>query len=198
MKKIVLASNNPGKLRELKKMLAHLDLEVMSQSEFDVPDIEETGLTFVENAILKARNACRHTHLPAIADDSGLEVDVLNGRPGIYSARYAGVNPTAKEYCSRLLNELKEAPKEKRMARFQSAIVFMRHAEDPSPLIGRGAWEGVILEKAMGTHGFGYDPVFYVPELKCSAAELAPEIKNQHSHRARALKDLLRQMEENK
>ena len=194
LKKIVLASNNAGKLSELKHLLKKFPVEVLSQTELDVTSVPETGLTFVENAIIKARHACLHTGLPAIADDSGLEVDVLNGKPGIYSARYAGANATTENYCNRLLEELSGVPEEKRHARFQSVVVFMKHAEDPSPLIGCGTWEGEILTETKGSGGFGYDPVFYIEKLNRTAAELTKDEKNQYSHRSQAMGQLLVQL----
>ncbi len=195
LEKLVLASNNAGKLSELKHLLESSPVEVLSQSDFSVSSVEETGLTFIENAIIKARHACLHTGLPAIADDSGLEVDVLHGRPGIYSARYAGANATTENYCNRLLEELSGVQEEKRQARFQSVIVFMKHAEDPSPLIGCGTWEGKILTETKGNGGFGYDPVFYVEKLNRTAAELTKDEKNQYSHRSRAMQQLLKQLQ---
>ena len=156
-----------------------------------VPDIEETGLTFVENAILKARNAAQHTGRPAIADDSGIEVDALNGAPGIYSARYAGIGASDQANLEKLLTELGDLPEEKRTARFQCLMVYMRHANDPTPLICQGSWEGRILFKPQGENGFGYDPVFYVPTHDCSSAELPADVKNSLSHRGQALSKLL-------
>lgn len=195
LEKLVLASDNAGKLSELKHLLEAFPVEVLSQAEFQVPIVEETGLTFIENAIIKARNACLHTGFPAIADDSGLEVDILNGRPGIYSARYAGENRTSKNYCNRLLAELNGVPKEKRAACFQSVVVFMQHAEDPSPLIGCGTWKGRILFETKGSGGFGYDPVFYIEELDRTAAELTKVEKNKYSHRSQAMQRLLKQLQ---
>ena len=191
MKEIVLASSNPGKVREINQLLATLDLQVQPQSEFGVVDAEETGLTFVENAILKARNAAQHTGLPAIADDSGIEVDALNGAPGIYSARFAGDNASDQANLEKLLAELVGTPEAQRSARFQCLMVFMEHANDPTPLICQGTWEGRILPAARGDHGFGYDPVFYVPTHDCSSAELPAEIKNALSHRGQALRQLV-------
>ena len=191
MKEIILASSNPGKVREINQLLAGLDLHVQPQTDFGVPDIEETGLTFVENAILKARNAAQHTGLPAIADDSGIEVDALNGAPGIYSARYAGIGASDQANLEKLLTELDDLPEEKRTARFQCLMVYMRHASDPTPLICQGSWEGRILFKPQGENGFGYDPVFYVPSHDCSSAELPADIKNSLSHRGQALRNLL-------
>jgi XTP/dITP diphosphohydrolase len=164
---------------------------VLPQSSFGVPEAEETGLTFVENAILKARNAARHTGLPALADDSGIEVDALNGAPGIYSARYAGPGATDEENLLKLLAALEGLPEDRRGARFQCVIAYLRHAEDPTPLICQGTWEGRILAAPRGANGFGYDPVFFVPEEGVSSAELAPEIKNRLSHRGQALRRLL-------
>jgi len=194
MKKFVLASNNKGKAREISQLLADLDIEVVAQSEFNVPEIEETGLTFVENALLKARNAAQHTGLPAIADDSGIEVDALNGAPGIYSARYAGVGASDEQNLQKLIREINAQPDASRAARFQCLMVLMRHAMDPTPLICQGTWEGRITDTPQGDNGFGYDPVFYVPEEKCTAAQLPPERKNAMSHRGKALKCLLAQL----
>jgi XTP/dITP diphosphohydrolase len=191
MKQVVLASSNPGKVREINELLADLALNVVPQSEYGVTDAEETGLTFVENAILKARNAALHTGLPAIADDSGIEVDALNGAPGIYSARYAGTGAGDRANLEKLLAELAGIPEEKRTARFQCLMVYLRHAHDPVPLICQGTWEGRILLAPRGDNGFGYDPVFYVPTHDCSSAELPPEIKNTLSHRGQALRKLL-------
>jgi XTP/dITP diphosphohydrolase len=189
--KIVLASGNKGKLREFAALLGELDYEVLPQSDFEVPDIEETGLSFVENAILKARNACAHTGLPAIADDSGIEVDALKGAPGIYSARFAGENASDKDNLTKLLKDLSGLPEDERTARFQCLLVFMQHEKDPTPLICQGTWEGSILKEPGGENGFGYDPVFYVPTHDCSSAELPADVKNKISHRGQALAKLL-------
>lgn len=189
--KIVLATSNPGKLKELSALLAGHSIQVVSQSEFNVTDIEETGLTFVENAILKARNAAKHSDLPAIADDSGLEVDALKGAPGIYSARYAGANSDDKANLEKLLVAMEGVPEDKRSARFQCLMVYMKHELDPTPITVQGTWEGSILFEPRGSGGFGYDPVFYVPDQQCSSAELTPEIKNSLSHRGQALKKLV-------
>jgi XTP/dITP diphosphohydrolase len=191
LKEIVLASSNPGKVREINQLLATLDLHVQPQSDFGVVDAEETGLTFVENAILKARNAAQHTGLPAIADDSGIEVDALNGAPGIYSARFAGEDASDLANLEKLLTEIDGVPEAQRSARFQCLMVFMRNANDPTPLICQGTWEGRILLAARGDNGFGYDPVFYVPTHGCSSAELPAEVKNTLSHRGQALRQLL-------
>lgn len=188
---IVLASSNAGKLREFNQLLAGLHLEVVPQSQFTVADADETGLTFVENAILKARHAAQHTGLPALADDSGLEVDALLGEPGIYSARYAGPKASDAQNLEKLLHKLAHVPEAQRAARFQCVLVYLRHALDPTPLICQGTWEGRILTVARGTNGFGYDPVFFVPTHACSAAELPAETKNTLSHRGQALRQLL-------
>jgi XTP/dITP diphosphohydrolase len=190
-KNIVLASGNPGKVREINQLLAELDLHVAPQSDYGVAEAEETGLTFIENAILKARNAASHTGLPALADDSGLEVDALNGAPGIYSARYAGAGAGDRANLQKLLEALREVPEAERSARFQCLMVYMRHSEDPTPLICQGTWEGRILFEPRGKGGFGYDPVFLVPTHNCSSAELEPEVKNALSHRGQALRQLL-------
>jgi XTP/dITP diphosphohydrolase len=191
MSRVVLASSNRGKLGEFAALLAGADLGVVSQGELGVPDIAETGLSFVENAILKARNAARHTGLAAIADDSGLEVDALHGAPGIYSARYAGEDASDGANVSKLLRELAAVPEGRRSARFQCVIVYLRHALDPTPLICQGTWEGRVLFEPRGANGFGYDPVFYVPSHDCASAELPPEIKNRLSHRGQAMARLL-------
>ncbi|PCI10167.1 MAG: non-canonical purine NTP pyrophosphatase, RdgB/HAM1 family [Thiotrichales bacterium] len=190
-KKIVLASGNSGKVREIGALLASLDFEVIPQSHFDLTEVEETGLTFVENAIIKARHAAHLTGLIAIADDSGLEVDALNGAPGIYSSRFAGIDATDQQNVEKLLAELKEIPAAARTARFQCVIVYLEHEADPTPIICEGSWEGRILFESHGSHGFGYDPIFYVPDHNCASAELPPEIKNSLSHRGKALKQLL-------
>lgn len=189
--RIVLASSNTGKVREFNQLLADSELEVVVQSAFGVEDAEETGLTFVENAILKARNAAAHTGLPAIADDSGLEVDALQGAPGIYSARYAGADASDLQNLEKLLENMRDVPDQQRTARFQCLMVYMRHAGDPTPRIFQGTWEGRILRAPQGENGFGYDPVFYVPDRNCSSAELAPEVKNSLSHRGQALRKLV-------
>ncbi len=190
-RKIVLASSNVGKVREFNELLDGSGIEVVPQTVYGVPDIEETGLTFVENAILKARNAALHTGLPAIADDSGLEVDALDGAPGIYSARYAGAGASDEANLRKLLEALKDTPDEQRGARFQCLMVHMRHGADPTPRIVQGTWEGSILHTPCGDNGFGYDPIFLVPEQQCSSAELAPEVKNRFSHRGQALRRLI-------
>lgn len=189
---VVLASGNAGKLRELGEVLAPLAVTLKAQSEFAVPDVEEDGLSFVENAIIKARQAAQHTGLPTIADDSGLEVDYLNGAPGIHSARYSGAGDAANN--ALLLQELENVPESQRGARFQCVLVYMRHAMDPTPLVCQASWEGRILFAPSGENGFGYDPLFYVPDYQCSSAEIPTEVKNRISHRARASALLLEAM----
>ncbi len=186
--KIVLASGNQGKIKEIQTILKHHP--VIPQSDFNIEEVEETGSTFVENAIIKARNAALHCNLPAIADDSGLVVDTLNGAPGVMSARYAGVGATDQKNLLKLLTDLEGIPVEQRIARFVCVIVFMRHANDPLPVIAQGTWEGRILTEAIGENGFGYDPVFWVPTHQKASAELAPAIKNSLSHRGQALQIL--------
>lgn len=190
MKKIVLATGNQGKVREMADLLAEFGFDVVAQSEYDVPDVAETGTTFIENAIIKARHAAKLTGLPAIADDSGLEVDYLNGAPGIYSARYAGEQATDQQNLQKLLSAMEGVPAEQRSARFHCVLVLMRHENDPTPLVCHGQWEGRILDQALGDNGFGYDPVFFVPGENCASAELAPARKKQLSHRAKALQKL--------
>ena len=192
--KLVLASGNQGKLREFSQLFANKNIQVIPQNEFDTIEAEETGLSFVENAILKARNACKFSGLPSLADDSGLEVDALKGAPGIYSARYAadenGKTSDQANYL-KLLAALKDVPNEQRTARFQCVLVYMRHENDPTPQVFQGSWEGQILTEPSGTDGFGYDPVFFVPSENCSSAELSKEKKNQLSHRGKAIQQLL-------
>ncbi|ABD82902.1 RdgB/HAM1 family non-canonical purine NTP pyrophosphatase [Saccharophagus degradans] len=194
MQKVILASGNAGKLREFQRILAEFDLDVAPQSAYNVPDAEETGLSFVENAILKARNACAHTGFAAISDDSGIEVDALNGQPGIYSARFSGPGATDAKNNALLLEKLEGLPEAERTARYQCVLVYMRHATDPTPIICQGAWEGTILTAPRGEGGFGYDPLFWVPSHQCASAELPAEVKNSISHRAIAMQALLAQI----
>lgn len=191
MQKIVLASGNTGKLKEFQQLLSSSGFDILPQSDFDVPEVEETGLSFAENAIIKARNASQHTGLPAIADDSGLEVDALNGQPGIYSARFSGPDATDKTNNTKLLRELADIPQHQRSAHFQCLLVFIRHATDPTPIICQGSWDGEILLESRGVNGFGYDPLFFVSDYCCSSAELEPAIKNKISHRGKAMAILL-------
>jgi XTP/dITP diphosphohydrolase len=193
--KVVLATGNPGKVREIQRILGDLGVAVVPQSEFGVSDAEETGTSFVENALIKARHASVMTGLPAIADDSGLVVDALDGRPGVYSARYSGADATDESNIDKLLRELLGVPGEKRTAAFHCCAVFVS-ADDTTSLVAEGQWAGRILEQRRGTGGFGYDPVFFDPECGRTAAELGPELKNARSHRGKALAalaDMLRQ-----
>ncbi|MQP76717.1 RdgB/HAM1 family non-canonical purine NTP pyrophosphatase [Stenotrophomonas sp. MYb238] len=192
--KLVLASGNAGKLKELQAMLAELPLQIVPQRELGVDDVPETGLTFVENALIKARHACAVTGLPALADDSGLIVDALDGAPGLYSARYAGSPTDDAANNAKLLDALRDVPAERRGARFYAVIVLLRHAGDPQPLICEGSWEGRIVDTPRGSHGFGYNPVFLDEALGLTAAEMPPEQKNARSHRAAALRLLLQRL----
>lgn len=191
MQKVVLATGNPGKVRELASLLADFGLDIVAQTELGVDSAEETGLTFIENAILKARHAAHITGLPAIADDSGLAVDALGGAPGIYSARYAGADASDQQNLDKLLLTLKDVPDTQRRASFHCVLVYLRHAEDPTPIVCHGSWQGVLTHEAAGRGGFGYDPIFFVPELGKTAAELTREEKNAQSHRGQALRLLL-------
>lgn len=198
MNKIVLATGNQGKVREMADLLAEFGFDVMAQSEFNVSDVAETGTTFIENAIIKARHAAKQTGMAAIADDSGLEVDYLAGAPGVYSARYAGEGASDADNLNKLLEAMQGVPQDQRTARFHCVLVLMRHADDPTPLVCHGKWEGRILEQAHGSNGFGYDPVFFVPEENCASAELEPARKKQLSHRGQALNKLFQAIEEQK
>lgn len=194
--KVVFASNNPGKIQELNALLHDFNYEIVPQNALGVSEVPETALTFVENALIKARHACSITGLPAIADDSGLAVTALHGQPGIYSARYAGINAIAQDNIKKLLYELDNIPDEKRTASFHCILVYLSHEKDPTPLICYGTWHGVILRETKGNNGFGYDPVFFDPKQNCTAAELPLEIKNRISHRGKALQLLLKQLSE--
>lgn len=191
----VLATGNAGKVTELQSLLAPLQITISPQSEFATPSAAETGTTFVENAILKARNASAHCHMPAIADDSGIEVDALQGKPGVYSARYAGENASDRDNIHKLLVALEGVPEAERTARFHCVLVLMRFADDPTPLIAHGSWEGRITTTITGSSGFGYDPVFWLPEQQCTAAQLDKATKNSLSHRGKALASLLQQLQ---
>lgn len=190
MKKIVLATGNQGKVKEMADLLADFGFDVVAQSDYSVSSVAETGTTFIENAIIKARHAAKETGLPAIADDSGLEVDFLKGAPGIYSARYAGEDASDLENLTKLLKAMEGVPADQRTARFHCVLVLMKHENDPTPLVCHGAWEGTITTQAIGENGFGYDPVFWVEEDNCASAQLEPTRKKQLSHRAQALKKL--------
>ncbi|PSV12117.1 XTP/dITP diphosphatase [Photobacterium leiognathi] len=190
MSKLVLATGNQGKVKEMADLLADFGFDVVAQSDYNVSSVAETGTTFIENAIIKARHAAKETGLPAIADDSGLEVDFLKGAPGIYSARFAGEDASDADNIDKLLAEMKNVPEDQRTARFHCVLVMMRHENDPTPLVCHGSWEGSILTERHGENGFGYDPVFWVPEDKCASAELDPARKKQLSHRGKALQQL--------
>lgn len=194
--KIVLASGNAKKVAELQSLLGKLGMSVVPQTELGVTDADETGTTFVENAIIKARHAAQITGLPAIADDSGLAVAALDGRPGVYSARFAGPGATDQQNLELLLEQMQQVPEGQRQATFWCVLVYMRHADDPTPLICTGHWQGEITLAPEGEHGFGYDPVFRVPEAGKTAAELTPAEKNRHSHRASALHQLQQLLQE--
>ncbi|MEY8216534.1 MAG: RdgB/HAM1 family non-canonical purine NTP pyrophosphatase [Colwellia sp.] len=198
MSKVVLATGNQGKVNELAHLLAEQSIEIVPQSEFDVPEVAETGTTFVENAIIKARHAAKITGLPAIADDSGLEVDALNGAPGVYSARYAADitqgEVTDDDNTNKLLTALANTPDGLRTARFHCVLVYMKHENDPTPLICHGIWEGSISKSKQGEQGFGYDPVFWQHELQMSSAQLSREVKNKLSHRGQALAKLVEKL----
>jgi XTP/dITP diphosphohydrolase len=194
--RVVLASGNAGKVRELRQLLEPLNIEVLPQSDFNVPNVAETGLSFVENAILKARHAAMHAKLPAIADDSGIEVDALHGAPGIYSARYAGEGASDEDNLRKLIRELSAVPTANRTARYRCALVFMRWEKDPSPIVCQASWEGRLLDSPRGSGGFGYDPIFELPDRKLTAAELPLAEKNALSHRGKALHMLIAQLRE--
>lgn len=196
MKRVVLASSNAGKLREMSALLAPLGLELVTQSSLGVHSAEETGTTFIENALLKARHAAHVTQLPAISDDSGIEVDALGGRPGVYSARFAGENASDQDNLRKLLAELHDVHAEFRQARYHCVIVFVRTANDPEPVVAHGKWEGQITTAPRGTGGFGYDPIFQPAGLHSTAAQLPPEEKNKISHRAHALLALVAELRE--
>lgn len=191
---IVLATGNPGKVRELQELLADSCYEIRPQSDYATPEAVEDGLGFVENALIKARNASKHTGLPAIADDSGIAVDALNGAPGIYSARYAGAGASDEQNLQLLLQNMQGVDDDDRTARFICLMVYVRHAEDPTPIICQGEWQGTLLREPSGENGFGYDPIFFVAEKGCSSAELAADEKNRLSHRGKALQCLVQQL----
>ncbi len=198
MKKIVLASGNKGKLVEFSQLCEHLPVEIVAQSEFQVSEVAETGTTFVENAIIKARHAARVSGLAAIADDSGLQIDYLNGAPGVYSARFSadeyGAGATDEKNNQKVLALLKDVAWEQRSARYQCVLVYMSHAEDSTPIICQSDWKGVIGDKEQGENGFGYDPLFCLPEFSCTSAQLSAEKKNQISHRGKAMVLLYQQL----
>lgn len=194
--KIIFASSNSGKISELQALLDQASVELIPQAKFGVSDVDETGLTFVENALLKARNACEQSGKPSIADDSGLVVRALDGAPGIYSARYAGKRANDQANIEKLLMELENTSAENRQAHFHCTLVYLEHAEDPAPIICEGIWHGFILNSPTGENGFGYDPVFYDTHEKCSAAEMSLDRKNQISHRGQALRAFIERFKE--
>lgn len=191
---IVLASNNKGKVAEFNDFFADTDIHFLPQSHFKLPSVPETGETFVENAIIKARYAAQHTSMPALADDSGLEIDALNGAPGVISAHYAGEHGNDTANIAKVLTELANTPDEQRTARFHCVLAFMKSPHDQDPLICQGIWEGQIIREARGDLGFGYDPIFWVPAHQCTAADLDPVLKNSISHRARAIAQLFKSL----
>jgi XTP/dITP diphosphohydrolase len=192
--KIIIATNNVGKIREFQHLLADFPITLVAQTEMNLPSVPETGTTFIENAIIKARYASQATGLPAIADDSGIEVDYLHGEPGVHSSSYSGVEADFSNHIKKLLAVLKDVPDKQRQARFRSTLVYLRFPTDPAPVIAQATWTGSVLREPHGSGGFGYDPIFYVPEYHCSAAELTPAQKNQLSHRGKALHLLLEQL----
>ncbi len=194
MKKLVLASSNPGKLRELSALLDESRYRIIPQADFNVPGVAETGTTFVENAIIKARHAAQYTGLAALADDSGIVIDALNGEPGVHSARFSGSDASDESNNILLVEKLRSVPEAQRSARYQAVIVYMRNAADPSPIICEGSWEGIIVLEAKGSGGFGYDPYFYLPDYGCTSAELSADEKNRISHRGQALRLLLEKL----
>jgi XTP/dITP diphosphohydrolase len=194
--RVVLATGNPGKLRQFSELLGPSGLALVRQSDFGIEPPPETGSTFLENSLLKARNAARLTGLPAIADDSGIEVDALDGRPGLFSARYAGEDASDEQNLRKMLLELENVPPPKRTARYRSIIVFLTSVDDPAPLIGEGVWEGAIATAPRGTGGFGYDPIFIPRGHKRTAAEMPGEVRNRQSHRGQASRSFLTQLGE--
>jgi len=194
MKKLVLASSNPGKLRELSALLDESRYKIIPQADFNVPEVAETGTTFIENAIIKARHAAQYTGLGALADDSGIVIDALNGEPGVHSARFSGSDASDESNNILLVERLRSVPEAQRSARYQAVIVYMRNAADPSPIICEGSWEGIMVLEAKGSGGFGYDPYFYLPDYGCTSAELSADEKNRISHRGQALRLLLEKL----
>ena len=196
MHKIILATGNLNKVREISASLKGSSIEIMPQSMFNVPNADETGTTFVENAIIKARNCSAHTGEAAMADDSGIEVDALGGAPGVHSARYSGEHANDEKNTALLLRNMENVPDGRRTARYWCVMVYMRSASDPTPIICQASWEGVIIREKRGTNGFGYDPVFLIPELGKTAAEVSLEVKNSMSHRAKAIKMMTERLRE--
>lgn len=195
-KKIVLATNNLNKVREINELFQESIYKIIPQSEFKVTEVEETGKTFTENALIKARNAAKYTDLPVIADDSGIEVDALDGRPGIFSARYSGIGATDKDNLTKLIKDIKHIDRKNCQAKFICAMVYIAYENDPNPIIVEGIWKGYVITKPRGVNGFGYDPIFYVPEYECTSAELDKKKKNQLSHRGQAIRKLTKKLNE--
>ena len=195
-KKIVLATNNLNKVREINELFQESIYKIIPQSEFKVTEVEETGKTFTENALIKARNAAKYTDLPVIADDSGIEVDALDGRPGIFSARYSGIGATDKDNLTKLIKDIKYIDRKNCQAKFICAMVYIAYENDPNPIIVEGIWKGYVITKPRGVNGFGYDPIFYVPEYECTSAELDRKKKNQLSHRGQAIRKLTKKLNE--
>ena len=195
-KKIVLATNNLNKVREINELFQESIYKIIPQSEFKVTEVEETGKTFTENALIKARNAAKYTDLPVIADDSGIEVDALDGRPGIFSARYSGIGATDKDNLTKLIKDIKHIDRKNCQAKFICAMVYIAYENDPNPIIVEGIWKGYVITKPRGVNGFGYDPIFYVPEYECTSAELDRNKKNQLSHRGQAIRKLTKKLNE--
>tara|TARA_B100000686_G_scaffold328475_1_gene388498 strand:- start:101 stop:703 length:603 start_codon:yes stop_codon:yes gene_type:complete len=195
-KKIVLATNNLNKVREINELFQESIYKIIPQSEFKVTEVEETGKTFTENALIKARNAAKYTDLPVIADDSGIEVDALDGRPGIFSARYSGIGATEKDNLTKLIKDIKHIDRKNCQAKFICAMVYIAYENDPNPIIVEGIWKGYVITKPRGVNGFGYDPIFYVPEYECTSAELDRKKKNQLSHRGQAIRKLTKKLNE--
>ena len=195
-KKIVLATNNLNKVREINELFQESIYKIIPQSEFKVTEVEETGKTFIENALIKARNAAKYTDLPVIADDSGIEVDALDGRPGIFSARYSGIGATEKDNLTKLIKDIKHIDRKNCQAKFICAMVYIANENDPNPIIVEGIWKGYVITKPRGVNGFGYDPIFYVPEYECTSAELDRKKKNQLSHRGQAIRKLTKKLNE--
>ena len=195
-KKIVLATNNLNKVREINELFQESIYKIIPQSEFKVTEVEETGKTFTENALIKARNAAKYTDLPVIDDDSGIEVDALDGRPGIFSARYSGIGATDKDNLTKLIKDIKHIDRKNCQAKFICAMVYIAYENDPNPIIVEGIWKGYVITKPRGVNGFGYDPIFYVPEYECTSAELDRKEKNQLSHRGQAIRKLTKKLNE--
>ena len=192
--KIVLASGNLDKVREINALLSNTSYEIVPQSKFNVVEADETGTTFLENALIKARNAAQHTKYPVIADDSGIEVDALNGKPGIFSSRYAGSNASDRDNLNKLIEDIKPLDKKARHARFICSMVFLENMNEKDPIVVEGVWEGYVVANPRGKNGFGYDPIFYIPSLSCTSAELSDDKKNELSHRGQALRLLIKKI----